>query len=77
METINYDKPCNKNRDCESNVCELIYENDKPKGRYCLTNTDNKYTIECENSKDCISGECAPIYDNDGNCITNNQHSHS
>ena len=31
MESINYDKPCNKSSDCKSNVCELIYENGKPK----------------------------------------------
>ena len=64
MESINYDKPCDKNSDCKSNVCELIYENDKPKGRFCLTNTNNKYTISCRSNKDCVSGECIDIYDN-------------
>ena len=70
MESINYDKPCNKSSDCKSNVCELIYENDKPKGRYCLTNTNNKYTISCRSDKDCISGECKDIYDKNGNLVT-------
>ena len=70
MESINYDKPCNKSSDCKSNVCELIYENGKPKGRYCLTNTDNKYTISCRSNKDCISGECTDIYDKNDKYVT-------
>ena len=70
MESISYDEPCNENKDCESNVCELIYENNKPKGRYCLVDTNNKYSITCETNKDCISGECRPIYDDDGNLVT-------
>tara|TARA_Y100000591_G_C21853470_1_gene713278 strand:- start:6094 stop:6984 length:891 start_codon:yes stop_codon:yes gene_type:complete len=69
MESINYDKPCNKNSDCRSNVCELIYENDKPKGRYCLTNTDKQYTISCRSNKDCISGECIDIYDDNNKYV--------
>jgi len=70
MESISYDHPCNSNKDCESNVCELIYENDKPKGRYCLMNTNNKYTKKCSSHKDCNSGMCEKIYDNDGKYLT-------
>lgn len=70
METIDYSQTCNSNKDCKSNVCELIYESGKAKGRYCLTNTDNKYTIECSSQKDCNSGECQEIYDNNGKYIT-------
>ena len=70
MESIDYSKTCNSNKDCDSNVCELIYEGSKPKGRYCLTNTDNKYTIECSSQKDCNSGQCEKIYDNTGRYIT-------
>ena len=29
----------NKNKDCSSNVCEMIYDNGRPKGRFCLENT--------------------------------------
>ena len=32
MATISYDKKCNKNKDCKSNVCEMIYQNSKPVG---------------------------------------------
>ena len=44
MATRSYDKECKKNSDCKSNVCEMIYENGEPKGRYCLENTEEKYT---------------------------------
>jgi len=70
MENISYEHPCNSNKDCDSNVCELIYENDKPKGRYCLMNTNNKYTKSCKSNKDCNSGNCEKIYDNDGKYLT-------
>lgn len=63
MDSISYDQKCDSNKDCDSNVCELIYENGKPKGRYCLINTKNKYTKKCGSNKDCISGECKSIYD--------------
>mgnify|MGYP003687849427 FL=1 len=70
MESISYNQACNSNKDCDSNVCELVYENNKPKGRYCLTNTNNKYTKKCKTNKDCISGECVSIYDNDNNLLS-------
>ena len=70
MESISYDKSCNSNKDCDSNVCELIYENDKPKGRYCLMDTNNKFTKKCTTNKDCMSGECKPIYDHNNNFLT-------
>ena len=70
MESISYDKSCNSNKDCDSNVCELIYENDKPKGRYCLMDTKNKFTKTCSTNKDCMSGECKPIYDLNDKFVT-------
>lgn len=70
METISYDKPCNSNNDCDSKVCELIYENNKPKGRFCLMNTNKKYTKKCYSNKDCMSGQCTPIYDLNGKFVT-------
>lgn len=70
MESISYDKSCNSNKDCDSNVCELIYENDKPKGRYCLMDTNKKYTKKCSTNKDCMSGECKPIYDLNDKFVT-------
>ena len=70
MESISYDKSCNSNKDCDSKVCELIYENDKPKGRYCLMDTNKKYTKKCYTNKDCMSGQCKPIYDLNDNFVT-------
>ena len=70
MDSISYDKKCNSNKDCDSNVCELIYENNKPKGRYCLVNTKNKFTKKCVTNKDCMSGQCKPIYDHNDKFIT-------
>jgi len=70
MENISYDNPCNSNKDCDSNACELIYENNKPKGRYCLMDTNNVYTIKCRSNKDCKSGSCKPIYDNNDKFVT-------
>jgi uncharacterized membrane protein YqaE (UPF0057 family) len=70
MESISYDQKCNSNKDCESNVCELVYENGKPKGRYCLINTGNKYTKKCSSNKDCMSGECKTIYDQNNEFLT-------
>ena len=70
MTTIGYDTPCQKNKDCGSNVCEMIYENSKPKGRFCLSNTGSKYTKKCVNSKDCRSGICQKIFDKNGHFVT-------
>ena len=47
----------------------MIYENEKPVGRYCLTNTDSKYTRKCVDSKDCLSGVCKKIYDKNGHFL--------
>ena len=69
MATISYDKKCNKNKDCKSNVCEMIYQNSKPVGRFCLENSNNKYTKKCVSSKDCMSGICKKIYDSNGHYL--------
>ena len=69
MATISYDKKCNKNKDCKSNVCEMIYQNSKPMGRFCLTNSNDKYTKKCISSKDCMSGICKKIYDSNGHFV--------
>jgi uncharacterized membrane protein YqaE (UPF0057 family) len=70
MTSIGYNTPCQKNKDCKSNVCEMIYENNKPRGRYCLSDTGTKYTKNCSNSKDCRSGECQKIFDKNGHFLT-------
>ena len=69
MATISYDKECKKNSDCKSNVCEMIYEDGEPKGRYCLENTEEKYTKKCRFNKDCKSGKCAKIFNTEGHLI--------
>lgn len=70
MTTITYDKPCDKNKDCKSNVCELIYDNGRPMGRFCLENTSEKYTKRCKFPKDCKSGNCVKIFDSNGHFVT-------
>jgi len=68
--TSTYNQKCNKNADCASNVCEMIYENGIPKGRYCLNNTSGRYTKTCRISRDCLSGICSKIYDENGRFVT-------
>tara|TARA_Y100000022_G_scaffold175096_1_gene163538 strand:+ start:117 stop:923 length:807 start_codon:yes stop_codon:yes gene_type:complete len=67
--SISFNEKCKKNSDCQSNVCELIYENGEPKGRFCLVD-DKKYTKSCTWDKDCNSGKCQQIYDNNGRFLT-------
>ncbi len=71
MSTINYNLKCNKNKDCDSNACELIYENDKPIGRFCLVSSeDKKYTKKCDRHRECNSNKCEKIYDANGHYLT-------
>lgn len=60
---------CQKNSDCESNICKMLYKGGQPYGRRCLRGNGNKYTIDCKFPKDCQSGVCEPIYDNDGKFV--------
>ena len=60
-----FSEPCRKNKDCSSNVCEMMYENNKPIGRFCI-NSESKYTIKCNVNKDCKSGNCKEIFDKSG-----------
>ena len=71
MSKINYDLKCNKNSDCESNACELIYENNSAVGRFCLVSgEDTKYTKKCQRHRDCNSNKCEKIYDANGHYLT-------
>ncbi len=54
---------CEKNSDCPSNICKLIYRNGEPIGRKCLSGASGRYTKSCTFPKDCQSGICEPIYD--------------
>ena len=65
MATPGLSEPCRKNKDCSSNVCEMMYENNKPIGRFCI-NSESKYTIKCNVNKDCKSGNCKEIFDKNG-----------
>lgn len=74
-----YGKSCNKDSDCNSNICKLQYdENEKPLGRFCegdqdfnILGSDKEYDNECEFNRDCDSGACEPIYDKDGEYLMN------
>ena len=71
MNKITYDTKCNKNRDCDSNVCEMIYNNGNPIGRYCLISDKQKrYTKKCNFPRDCMSNRCEKIFDNNGHFVT-------
>jgi len=70
MTSISYDQKCNKNKECASNVCEMIYNQGIPQGRFCLNNTLGRYTKTCNFPKDCLSGQCVKIYDNNGHFVT-------
>jgi uncharacterized membrane protein YqaE (UPF0057 family) len=67
--SISFDKKCDKNKDCKSNVCEMIYNNKEPIGRFCLQDED-EYTKKCKFPKDCNSGICKKILDHNGHFIT-------
>jgi uncharacterized membrane protein YqaE (UPF0057 family) len=60
---------CQRNKDCESNICKMLYKGGQPYGRRCLRGNGNKYTIDCKFPRDCLSGICEPIYDNDGKFV--------
>ena len=60
---------CEKNKDCPSNVCQMIYRGQKPIGRRCLMGNGGLYTKDCRFPKDCQSGICEKIYDNTGKYV--------
>ena len=61
--------PCEKNSDCPSNICKMIYRNGQPIGRKCLAGNGTRYTKSCRFPKDCQSGRCEPIYDATGRLV--------
>jgi uncharacterized membrane protein YqaE (UPF0057 family) len=69
MTSLEYGKKCKKNKDCSSNICQMMYKNGEPKGRYCLEG-QGKYTKECDFPRDCKSNECVKIFNNKGQFIT-------
>ena len=60
---------CQRNKDCESNICKMLYKGGQPYGRRCLLGSGNKYTKDCRFPNDCLSGVCEPIYDNNGKFV--------
>ena len=60
---------CQKNSDCSSNICKMIYRNGEPIGRKCLMGSGARYTKSCRFPKDCQSGICEPIYDAAGRLV--------
>lgn len=61
--------PCQRNSDCPSNVCKMIYRAGQPIGRRCLNGLGGRYTKDCSFPKDCQSGKCVPIYDSSNNLV--------
>ena len=61
--------PCERNSDCPSNICKMIYRNGQPIGRKCLVGNGTRYTKSCRCPKDCQSGRCEPIYDATGRLV--------
>ena len=60
---------CERNSDCPSNICKMIYRNGEPVGRKCLAGNGSRYTKNCRFPKDCQSGRCEPIYDATGKLV--------
>ena len=67
----NEGETCERNSDCPSNICKMLYRNGQPYGRRCLNGDGGgtRYTIDCRMPKDCLSGICRPIYDNSGRFV--------
>ena len=61
--------PCQRNSDCPSNVCKMIYRGGQPVGRRCLNGGGVRYTKDCRFPKDCQSGVCQSIYDDNKNIV--------
>lgn len=61
--------PCQRNKDCESNICKMIYRNGEPIGRRCLNGVGDRYTKNCNFDRDCQSGICQPIKDGTGRIV--------
>ena len=62
MTKLDYGKKCKKNKDCNSNICQMTYKEGIPQGRYCLEGKGEKYTKACNFPRDCKSNNCVKIY---------------
>jgi uncharacterized membrane protein YqaE (UPF0057 family) len=63
MTTVVYGEPCEIDKDCKSNVCELEIDSvGNPLGRKCI-HEEAKYGRKCNSDNDCPSGECVVIKD--------------
>ena len=60
---------CNTNKDCASNICNMIYRSGNHVGRRCLIGSGGRYTKSCSFPKDCQSGVCEKIYDASGKYV--------
>jgi uncharacterized membrane protein YqaE (UPF0057 family) len=69
MDTKNEGDSCKSNKDCDSNICKMIYRDGQPLGRRCLIGTGGRYTKNCQFSKDCQSGICDRIFDDAGRFV--------
>ena len=65
----NEGEACQRNSDCASNVCRMVYRGGAPAGRRCMIGDGLMYTKNCYFPKDCQSGICKTIYDNSGKIV--------
>jgi len=72
MTSFEYGTKCKKDKDCSSNICQMMYTNGQPKGRHCLkgSSPNTKYTKECDFPRECKSNQCEKIYNKRGELIT-------
>lgn len=67
--SVSYGDKCKSDSDCDSNVCETVYDqNNRPKGRFCL-DISSKVGRICRVHGDCESGNCKTILDNEGHLV--------
>jgi len=68
-DNVIYGNKCKIDTDCDTNVCETVYdEKDDPKGRFCIQ-ADSAFGRECNTNAECESGECESIYNRDSHLI--------
>ena len=70
MTSLSFKEKCNKNKDCSSNICEMVYQDGKPKRKILMDGDGQKYTKECDFPRDCLSNQCVKIFNDKGQFIT-------
>lgn len=69
MASLQYGSKCQKNKDCDSNICQMKYKDGEPVGRFCLEGDGKRYTKKCDFPRDCVSNKCVKIYNENNKFI--------